>query len=94
MKQTKMVKFIFASALLLLVTLLFVGIIQSVTLQIKRNELAQSQSVLQQKQQEKEQKQDILDYLNSDEYKEEYYKHEGNDGDHYGNEGDIEVVIK
>lgn len=89
-----MVKFIFASALLLLVTLLFVGIIQSVTLQIKRNELAQSQSVLQQKQQEKEQKQDILDYLSSDEYEEEYYKHEGNDGDHYGNEGDIEVVIK
>ena len=94
MKQTKTVKFIFAVALLIPVVLVFVGVIQSIALQVKRSELTNAQTNLNQKQEELKQQQDILDYLESDEYKNDYYIHEGSGDDAYGNEGDIEVIIK
>ena len=94
MKQTKMVKFIFAIALLIPVVLVCVGIVQSVSLQIKRQQLENSQTQLELKKEELKKDQEILEYLNSDEYKNEYQSHEENGDDYYGNDGDIEVTIK
>ena len=88
-----MVKFIFAIALLIPIVLVFVGIVQSISLQIKKNTLSQAQTELQLKEDELKEKQDTLEYLNSDEYKGEYYSHEGYDNESYGKEGDIEIII-
>ena len=94
MKQTKMVKFVFAIALLIPIVLVFVGIIQSVSLQIKRNNLTNSQIELELKEEELKEKQETLDYLQSEDYKNDHYSHEGYNNENYGNSGDIAVEIK
>lgn len=94
MKQTKMVKFVFMFLMLIPIVLLVTAITQTFVLKAKKNTLNNAQTSLEQNKKEYETKQDIYDYLTSDEYLSDYYKHNGYEDEDYGNEGDINVEIK
>ncbi|MBE7074948.1 MAG: hypothetical protein E7376_03115 [Clostridiales bacterium] len=89
-KQTKTLKFIFFILLLIPIVLFAVGIIQTFVLKSKQNELnALNQSIIVSEQQQTELEKE-LEYKQSDEYKNEYYKYENG----YGKPGDIEIVVE
>ena len=93
MKQTKTVKFIFALMLLIPVALFFTGIVQSFVLKHKKNEFNDAKKNLQQQETVYEEKEELYNYLTSDEYIEQYYMHEGYENDQYGNSGDININV-
>lgn len=94
MKQTKTIRVIFAFLLFIPIFLAVIGITQSIILQSRKNALINANTTLTEKEQEEREKQGVLDYLTSDEYKKDYYSHEGYNGEDYGEDGDVEVKLK
>ena len=73
--------------------LFFTGIVQSFVLNYKKNQLNDAKNNLQQQETIYEEKEELYNYLTSDEYKEQYYMHEGYENDQYGNSGDININV-
>lgn len=86
-KQTKMIKFMLVVLLLIPVILFVTGIIQTFVLKSKQNELESSKYQLEQSVQNEQELTEEYEYKTSDEYLNEYYKH--NSG--YGEDGDIKL---
>ena len=93
MKQTKMVKFVFAILLLIPAVLLTTGIIQTFVIKNSKSQLLSAQNELNKAQTELSQLTETENYINSDQYLEDYYKNNGYDGKDYGKEGDTEIEI-
>lgn len=84
-KQTKMIKFMLAILIIIPVTLLVTGLVQTFVLKSKQAELANAQTQLEQSTDQYNNLEDEYNYKTSDEYLEEYHKYHNG----YGNEGDI-----
>ena len=100
MKITKTVKLYVILLALIPIVLLLTAITQTFILKSKKNTLKNANSQLEQNETEYARQQEIYEYLNSDEYLEDYYKRfgygtdEGGNTQYYGdNEDDINVVL-
>ena len=89
-KQTKKVKFLFVVLMLIPLALFVAGIYQTFSLKSKQNDLNNLNATLTQKQEEFSELEKIDEYKSSDEYKNQYHKHES---DGYGEEGDIQIEL-
>ncbi len=74
-KQIKLIKFMIVVLLIIPIALFFTGIIQTFVLKSKQDKLTNATQELYASQQELEKQKEIEEYVYSDEYKEEYYKH-------------------
>ena len=96
-KQTKVIKFMLFVLILIPMVLFLTAIIQTFVLKDAKNKLDNANSNLNQLEQEYNDLNQKHNYVYnkdgtiSEEYLEEYYKHNGNG---YGNEGDIQVEFK
>ena len=86
-KQTKMIKFMLVILLLIPVILFITGIIQTFVLKNRQNELKSCKYQLEQSVQNEQELIEEYEYKTSDEYLNEYFKH--NSG--YGEDGDIKL---
>ncbi len=100
MKITKTVKFYVILLAIVPVVLFLTAVTQTFILKSKKNTLNNANSQLEQNNAEYEKQQEIYNYLNSDEYLEDYYKHygygtdEGGNTQYYGNnEDDINIIV-
>ena len=94
MKQTKMVKFVFCVLFLVPIVLFVTGVVQTFVIKSEKSKLENVQTQLAEAKQEYEEKSEIYRYMDSDQYLEDYYKHNGYDGEEYGEDGDINIVVK
>ena len=85
-KQTKMIKFMIFILLLVPIVLFVIGISQTFILKSKNNELELNNKKLYSAQQKKEETEDSLDYIESDQFLEDYNKYENGKSE---NENDI-----
>ena len=92
-KQTKLIKFMVVILLLIPIVLFFTAIVQTFVLKSKQSQLANIKQQLQQSQLEQQKQQSIYDYLDSNQYTEDYYKHNKYNGESYGNDGDVNIEI-
>ena len=93
MKQTKKVKFVFAVLLIVPMVLFTIAIVQTFVVKSKKGYLTDAQTTLSERQEVYDENSEIYNYMNSEEYWEEYYKHHPQNGENYGNEGDINIEI-
>lgn len=95
-KQTKMIKTMFIVFMLIPIILLLTGVIQTLVLKSKQNDLLKARNNLSNLEEEYDiinQKYDYVyneDGTLSEDYLKEYYKYNGN----YGDEGDIDITLK
>ena len=93
-KQKKLIKCMLFVLMLIPIVLCGVGIVTTFVLKSKQNNLNKLNQNLNQQQQILNTNQDKLDYMQSDNYKKENFKHNDYDGKHYGDQGDINIELK
>ena len=89
-KQIKLIKFMIVVLIFIPIILFVTAIVQTFILKNKQAELNNANTYLNERNDELEKQQDILDYVESDEYKQEYKKH--NDPNK-GNEEEFSINI-
>ena len=92
-KQTKLIKFMIIFLILIPIILLCVAVVQTFVLKNNQNKLDNALSTLEQSQTQYDKQQEIYNYKSSEQYKIDYYIHNGYNNENYGDEGDIKVNI-